>query len=116
MRHRKKKKILGRKTGPRKALLRGLAINLVLFGRIRTTEAKAKALRPFIEPLVTLSRKKDLNTIRRLKAALDNKEAVKKMIEEIGPRYLERNGGYTRIIKLGTRKGDGAKMAIIEFV
>ncbi|MCD6096744.1 50S ribosomal protein L17 [bacterium] len=116
MRHRKKKKILDRKVGPRKALLKSLAINLILNGRIETTEAKAKALKPFIERLVSYSRKGDLSARRRVNMFLNNRQATKKLIEEIGVRYAQRPGGYTRIIKGKIRKGDGAKTAFIEFV
>ncbi len=116
MRHRKKGKILDRKRESRQALLRGLATNFVLYEKIKTTEAKAKALRPVIEKYTTLAKKGDLAARRELKKYLYTEGAVKKMIEEIGPRYQERGGGYTRIIKLGPRQGDGAEVVQIEFV
>jgi len=117
MRHRKKGKILDRKVGPRKALLRNLANSLILKGKIKTTEAKAKALRPIIEKYITKSKKNSLAVRRQLLAQLDNKQAVDRLLKEWGPRYQTRPGGYTRIVKLATRRwGDGAKMAIIEFV
>lgn len=105
----------GRKRGQRKALLKSLALSLFLKEKIKTTEAKAKELRPFAEKILTRSKKSNLAT-RRTLAKFFSKEVVKKLIEELGPRYKERPGGYTRIIKLGPRKSDSAKMAIIELV
>lgn len=117
MRHRKKKKILGRKKGPRKALLVSLANSLVQKGRITTTEAKAKALRPMVEKLVTLARKNTLGSRRLILKRLNNDEgSAKILLEKIGPKYKDRKGGYLRIIRAGRRKGDNAEMAIIEFV
>lgn len=116
MKHRKKGKILDRKIGPRKALLRSLMINLILVGKIKTTEAKAKVLRPWIEKLITIGKIDSLSNRRRLISFLQNQAAVKEILTVLGPKYKERKGGYTRIIKLGQRKGDAAKMAIIEFV
>ncbi len=116
MRHANKKKILDRKKAPRKALLRGLATSLVLYEKIKTTQAKAKVLRPFIEKLITKGKSNNLQARRALKRVLYQDNAVKKVLEVISPRYKERQGGYTRIIKLGARTGDAAKMAIIEFV
>ena len=118
MRHRKQGKSLGRKTGPRKALLRSLAINLITNERMITTEAKAKVLRPQIEKMITKARvekEKQLAVRRDLLSKLDNRDAVTKLLEELAPRFKKRTGGYTRIIKLTTRQGDGAKMAQIEF-
>lgn len=116
MRHQKKGKILDRKKAPRKALLRSLATNLVLYEKINTTEAKAKAVKPLVEKMVTKGKKGDLFARRQLMRDLYVDSAVVKMLEEIAPRYKERNGGYTRIVKLGHRQGDGAKMVRIEFV
>ena len=116
MRHKKKGKILGRKIGPRKALLRGLSLNLILHEKITTTEAKAKAAKPIIERLISRARENNLNNYRRINAFLQNREATKKMLEEIGPRYKERPGGYLRIIKIRLRRGDAAKMVILELV
>lgn len=116
MRHRKKGKILSRKVGPRKALLRSLSASLILNGKITTTHAKAKTMRPIVERLITRAKENNINNYRRLNAYLQSREAVKKLLEEIGPRYKERPGGYTRIIKTGQRRGDAAKMAIIELV
>jgi len=116
MRHQIKKKILKRKRGPRRALLKSLAYNLILSEKIKTTESKAKALKPLMEKLVFLSKKKNLHSRRRLISLLGNKKAAKKLLEQIAPRYEGRVGGYVRIIKLKERKGDSAKTALIEFV
>jgi len=119
MKHCKKGRKLGRTKDQRKALLKTLASNLILREKIKTTEAKAKEVRPFIEKLITKSRvtgaTNKLSAVKHLAKYLP-KEARKKIMKEIGPRYQERAGGYTRIIKLGPRKIDGAKMAIIELV
>jgi len=116
MRHRKKGKILDRKTESRKALLRSLATSLVLYEKIKTTEAKAKALKPVIEKIITHGKKANLTTRRNLHKYLYLNNSVKKVLEDLSPRYKDRKGGYTRIIKLGTRKGDQAKIVQIEFV
>jgi len=116
MRHANKKKILDRARAQRKALLRSLATSLILHEKIKTTQAKAKVIRPFAEKLITKGKKNDLFARRALKKVLYKESAVKKVLEVLSPRYKERRGGYTRIIKLGARKGDAAKMAIIEFV
>lgn len=116
MRHRKKGKILGRKIGPRKALLKSLATNFLLKEKIKTTEAKAKEVKPIIEKLITRARENNINNYRRINSFLQNREATKKLLEEIAPKYKERPGGYCRIVKLGVRKGDAAKIVILELV
>ncbi|OGY46468.1 MAG: 50S ribosomal protein L17 [Candidatus Buchananbacteria bacterium RIFCSPHIGHO2_01_FULL_44_11] len=116
MRHQKKGKTLDRKAASRKALLRGLANNFIIYEKMKTTKAKAKAVRPLVEKLITLAKKNDLNSRRRLIKVLYHKKAVSKALEVLGPRYLERKGGYTRIIKIGRRDGDAAEMVQIEFV
>lgn len=116
MRHRKNTVKLNRTAGHRKALFRNLGIALIDNERIRTTEAKAKALRPFIEKLVTLARKGEQHHRRQAFQALGKKQAVHKLFTDIGPRFKERPGGYTRIIHDGQREGDGAWMTYIEFV
>lgn len=116
MRHRKVKITLDRKTGPRRALVRSLATNLVIFEKMKTTEGKAKAIKPIVERYITASKKNDLATRRNLMKFFYWESAVKKLLEVIGPRYKDRKGGYTRIVKLGTRKGDRAKMVLIELV
>lgn len=126
MRHHNKNKKFNRTRDQRKALLNGLAANLILNERIKTTETKAKSLRPFVEKLITKGRfakdlennenpKNDVAAIRNLTKVLPQK-AHSKLINEVAPRYRQRNGGYTRIIKLGPRKTDGAEIAIIELV
>ena len=116
MRHRKKGKILDRKKASRKALLRSLATSLVLYEKIKTTEAKAKALKPIIEKLITKGKKNDLTSRRELHKYLYLANAVKKVLEDLSPRYKDRKGGYTRIIRLNSRQGDAAQMVQIEFV
>ena len=116
MRHRKKGKILDRKKEPRKALLRNLATSIIIYEKVKTTKAKAKAVRPLVEKLVTTARKNDLTARRKLLEILYHKKAVNKILEILGPRYKDRKGGYTRIINLGRRQGDGAEIVQIEFV
>lgn len=115
MKHQSKGRKLGRKKDQRKALRKSLMEGLVEHGKIKTTEAKAKEIRPKIEKLVSRARK-DTLAGRRLLAKQLSAKSVKKMMGDIGPRYVERKGGYTRIIKMGARKGDSSPMAIIEFV
>lgn len=116
MRHRKTGKTLGRKKGPREALMRNLATSVILFEKVRTTKAKAKAVRPLVEQLITAGRKGDINARRKLFLVLRGDNAVRKVIEELSPRYKGRAGGYTRITALGRRQGDAAEMAQIELV
>ena len=116
MRHGDKTKILGRTKAPRVALIRSLATSLVLYEKIKTTETKAKVLRPFVERLITIGKKNTLQGRRQLLAKLYLESAVKKVIDELAPRYAERKGGYLRIVKLGFRRGDAAKEVRIEFV
>ena len=116
MRHRNSKVILDRKVGPRAALIKGLAMSLVLYEKIKTTHAKAKAVQPYVERLVTMSKNPSLANRRLLLARIPTEGAVKKLLEVLGPRYKTRAGGYTRITKLGLRQGDRAAVAQIEFV
>ena len=104
-----------RESDQRKALLKGLSAQLFLRGRIKTTEAKAKELKGKAEKFLTRAKKGDLSARRHLLRFLP-KRIVKKLVDEIAPKYKDRNGGYTRVIKLGPRKSDGAKIAIIELV
>jgi len=115
MRKRKKGRKFNRERDQRKAFIKLLASNLIIKERIITTEARAKEVSPWVEKMITKSKTNNLASIRMLNRFFP-KEVVKKMISEIGPRYKERTGGYTRIIKLPPRKSDGAKMAIIELV
>ena len=116
MRHGKKHNHLGRKTAHRKATLRNLAIALFTHKRINTTLAKAKALRVFAEPLITKAKKNDTHNRRTVFAALNNKEIINVLFEEIAPKVGDRPGGYLRVIKTGFRLGDGAETAMIELV
>ena len=100
----------------RKATLRNLATSLFRHERIETTTAKAKELRPFAERLITLARRGDLHARRLAAAKIQDREVLGKLFDEIAPRYLERPGGYTRVLKLGNRKGDAAEMSLIELV
>ncbi len=116
MRHRDRHRKFGRKLGPRRALLKSLALALIARGKMRTTEARAKSLRPMIEKMITRSRRGDLNSQRLLISRLGSVKAMRKLTAEIGPRYAARPGGYTRISKLPRRASDGSPMAMIEFV
>ena len=116
MRHRSTRKILGRKAEPRRALMRGLAESLVLFEKIKTTEAKAKVIRPLVEKAITVGKNPTLAVRRNLKTVFHTELPVKKILEELGPRYKNRAGCYTRITKLGTRLNDAAEMVQIELV
>jgi large subunit ribosomal protein L17 len=117
MRHHNNVRKFGRNKNQRKALLKGLALSLIKTGKIKTTEAKAKELRPYIEKMVSQAKKGDLASRRLVLAKLYNRTSeVKKLFEDIAPNYKSRNGGFTRVLKLPARLEDGAKMAIIEFV
>lgn len=116
MRHGNKFNHLGRKKGHRAALLKNLAIALITHKRINTTLAKAKALRLFLEPIVTKSKNNAQHSRRMVFSSLGNKTAVAELFDTIGPKVADRPGGYLRIIKTGTRFGDAAEMAMIEFV
>ncbi len=117
MRHKVKKKSFGRRTEQRKALFRALARSLILEERVETSLVKAKELRSFVEKLITLGKKGDLPSRRRALQLLPDKKVIKKLFEEVAPRFEGRNGGYTRITKLPyRRKGDNTELAIIEFV
>ena len=117
MRHQKTRHKLSRDTAHRKALLANLSKELIEHERIETTVAKAKAVRPEVEKLITLARRGDLHARRQALAALgQDKFIVYKLFEEIAPRYTERPGGYTRILKLCPRKSDATEMALIELV
>ena len=116
MRHLKQKATLGREPNQRKALMTSLAESLILHGGIKTTLAKAKALRIFVEPLITKAKKNTLTARRLLLQALHTDKAVEKLLKEVGPKYTTRNGGYTRIIKMNRRPNDAAEVARIELV
>ncbi len=114
--HRRLVKHFSRKSGPRKALIRGLMNSLVEHGRITTTVTRAKEVRRHIEKAVTLGRKGDLNSLRLLISRLANQEAAISLVKNIAPRFKDRDGGYTRVVKIGRRPGDAAEMAFLEFV
>ena len=116
MSNRIKQRKLNRTSSHRNALLRNLAKQLIEHGRIKTTLIKAKELRPFVEKLITKSKENNFLTVRALKAAINCKETVKKLLNEVGPKNKNRPGGYTRILRAGYRAGDAAPMAIIMLV
>jgi len=116
MRHKHGYRKLGRTSSHRSALLKNMAIAIIKSEKIETTVPKAKELRGFVEKLITKAGKGDFNAHRVIFAALQDKECTKKLVEEIAPKYVERNGGYTRITKTRTRRGDAAPMAFIELV
>ena len=115
MRKRQKGRKFNRESGQRKALLKGLATALILKEKIQTTEAKAKEASSYVEKFITIAKKGDLSAKKRLLQSLSVK-VVRKLTEEIAPRYQTRHGGYTRVVKLGRRFSDGSKMAIIELI
>ncbi len=116
MRHRKSGRKLNVSPSHRRALMRNMAISLLRYERIETTEAKAKELRRIAERLITMGKRGDLHARRRAFAILRNKETTTKLFDDIAARYTERNGGYTRLIKLDRRAGDNAPLSIIELV
>lgn len=116
MRHNKKFNHLGRKSAHRKAMLANMASSLILHKRITTTVAKAKALRMYIEPLITKSKQDTTHSRRVVFSYLQDKDAVSELFRDVSPKIMERPGGYTRILKTGNRLGDNAEMCIIELV
>jgi large subunit ribosomal protein L17 len=116
MRHRNKGRQLSRTASHRRAVLRNLATSLFRHERIETTTAKAKELRPYAERLITLAKRGDLHARRLAAGKIQDSEVLGKLFKDIGPRFAERPGGYTRILKLGARKGDAAEMSLIELV
>ncbi len=107
---------LGRKTDHRRAMLRAMVTYLLENGRIETTVTRAKEVRPLAEKMITLGKRGDLAAKRQAMAFITKEGVVKKTFDETAPKYADRNGGYTRIIRIGPRRGDGAEMAIIELV
>lgn len=116
MRHRKKGTILGREKASREALLRNLATSVILHEKVRTTQAKAKAVKPLVERAITAGKTPTLASRRKLMRFFYTEHPVKKIFEVLAPRYENRPGGYTRIVKIGARKNDAADMAHIELV
>ena len=119
-----KNRRFGRKADHRKAMLRNLATSVIMYGKVETTEAKAKDMRSVVDELITLGKKGDLAARRQAAAYIRNvvadeatqKTVLQKLFDEVAPKYKDRNGGYTRVIKTGTRRGDSAPMAFIELV
>ena len=116
MRHKKSGRKFNRNSSHRIALMRSLAISIILHESIKTTLAKAKEIRSFLEPLVTMAKENNVANQRRVFSKLRDKEAVSKLFNEIGPRFKERPGGYLRVIKRGYRSGDKSPMAQVEFL
>jgi large subunit ribosomal protein L17 len=116
VRHAKAGRKLGRDSAHRKALYANLACSLIEHGRIRTTEAKAKAVKPYAEKMITLGRRGDLHARRQALSELRSQEVVHKLFADVAPRMADRPGGYSRIVKLGQRQGDAAEMVYLELV
>ena len=116
MRHNKRGRKLSRKTAHRKALMANLASALITHKKIKTTDAKAKELRTYVEPLVTFAKRGDLHARRQVLKKIRHKNIVRELFDNVGPSFSDRNGGYTRITKLGFRDNDCAPVSIIEFV
>ena len=116
MRHRKKGRQLSRTASHRRAMLRNMAASLFQHGRVVTTQAKAKELRPFAEKLITWARRGDLHARRQVERSIKDRKVSGRLFGELGPRFADRPGGYTRIVKLGHRSGDGAEIARIELL
>lgn len=107
---------LGRTSSHRRALLRHLATQVIDHGQVTTTESKAKAVQPLVDKMISLGKRGDLHARRQAAAYLTKRDVVKKLFDEVAPKYAERNGGYTRVVKVGPRRGDGAPMAVIALV
>ncbi|HSP70522.1 MAG TPA: 50S ribosomal protein L17 [Bryobacteraceae bacterium] len=116
MRHKRSGFKLKRDSGSRKALLKGLVTSVIEHERVVTTVTKAKAVRPLVEKMITLAKRDTLHTRRQAAAFLETPAAVKKLFDKLGTRFGQRNGGYTRVVRLGWRKGDGAEQALLELV
>jgi large subunit ribosomal protein L17 len=116
MRHKRSGYKLKRDAGSRKALLKGLVTSVIEHERIVTTVPKAKAVKPLVEKMITLAKRDTLHARRQAAAVLETPAAVKKLFDKLGTRFGQRNGGYTRVVRLGWRKGDGAEQAMLELV
>ncbi len=116
MRHRNAKKILGRKAPARKALIRDIVTSVVTYEKVETTLGKAKVARPVVEKMITTAKRGDLASRRALIAFFTTDQPVNKLMDVLGPRFKDRQGGYTRMTKLGKRQGDAAETVLIEFV
>ena len=107
---------LGKSSDQRRAMLRAMTTYLLENGQIKTTYARAKEVAPIAEKMITLAKKNDLAAYRQALSYLTKEDVAKKLFDEIGPKYADRNGGYTRVLKMGPRRGDGAEVAIIQLV
>src|SRR3984893_651627 len=116
MRHKVSGKRLKRDAGSRKALFKGLVTSVIEHERVITTVPKAKAVRPLVEKMITLAKRDTLHSRRQAAAFLETPAALKKLFDKLGTRFGQRNGGYTRVVRLGNRKGDGAEQAMLELV
>jgi large subunit ribosomal protein L17 len=116
MRHARTGRKLGRDSSHRRALYANLACSLIEHGRIKTTEAKAKAVKPYAEKMITLGRRGDLHARRQVLSELRSQEVVHQLFADVAPRMADRSGGYTRIVKIGPRQGDAAEMVYLELV
>ncbi|MBU0649189.1 50S ribosomal protein L17 [Patescibacteria group bacterium] len=116
MRHRKKKTTLDRKREPRMAMLRNLATSVILYEKVKTTKVKAKAVQPHVEKMITLGKKNTLAARRQAHKFFYIENPVKKIFDELAPRYKDRHGGYTRVTRIGTRRGDTAEMVLLELL
>lgn len=116
MRHKNKVKTLDRDKEARELMLRNLVSSIIIYEKVKTSQAKAKAVKPLLEKVITIAKKGDLTARRSLLKIILQPNAVKKLIEVLGERYKDRSGGYSRIIKIGTRQGDGAEIVQIELV
>ena len=116
MRHRRAGKKLGRDAAHRRSLYANLACSLIEHGRVRTTEAKAKAVKPFAEQMITLGKRGDLSARRQAISELRSQDAVHRLFADVAPRFADRPGGYSRIVKIGPRQGDAAEMVYLELV
>ena len=116
MRHKVSSYKLKRDGGARKALLKGLVTSVIVHERVVTTVPKAKAVRPLVEKMITLAKRDTLHSRRQAAAFLETPAAVRKLFDKLGTRFGQRNGGYTRVVRLGNRKGDGAEQAMLELV
>jgi len=116
MRHAKRVKKLGRTRSHRKAMLANMAASLFMYHMIKTTEAKAKEVKKLAEKLITLAKRGDLHAHRQVYDVIRDRKLVKKLFDEIAPKFMDRKGGYTRVLKLGVRKGDGAPLSLVELL
>lgn len=116
MRHQKNKGTLDRLKAPREAMLKNLAASIVLYEKVKTTAGKARVVRPLVEKMITFGKNPTLANRRRMYSFFHTENPVKKIVEDLGKRYAERHGGYTRTVKLGERQGDGASIVQIELI